>query len=111
MLSSAKEHSRAAAVDLHADLGQAPAQQAPAGNPIGEFADAILQSPVHVVDDVGIQTDTCHEQEMPRYAPAIARHMTHGDATRPALIEPLGRPHGIAAEPHLHAQHIGGAGR
>jgi len=92
------------------DLGQAAAQQAPASHPVGELADAVLERRVHVVDDVGIEPYARHKQEVARDTATIAGHMTHRNAPRPALGEPLGGAHGIAAEAHLDTQHIGGAG-
>ena len=109
MLTSAKEHWRFSAADLHVKLRQAAAQQAQAGHPVGELAGARLERAVYVVDDVGVQADAGHEQEMPRNAAAVARQMAHGNAPRAALLQARGGTLDPGSELHLLGQHVGGA--
>ena len=72
----------APAVHLHLNLGRwRPSRLQPA-SPVGQLADARLQRGVHVVDDVGVQADARHQQEMARNAPAVAGHVAHRNAPR-----------------------------
>ncbi len=77
--------------DCHSELPQALSQQAPSGHPVGEFADAGFDSSTHVVNDVGVEADACHQHEVAIHPPAIANQATHRDALRAAFFQEFPR--------------------
>ena len=99
------------AIGLNRELRQPAPQHAPAGQPVCQLADARLQRCTDLVDDLGVQADARHQQKMPGGGAGLRIHLPDRNTLWAAFAQAARGTQEIAAEFHLHRQHVGGARR